>query len=111
MVAAQLLLACTLGVATRAAAQDAGAPPPGWPSAYNVVWTDRADWSAHGALGSMPLGSGATGLNLWPDDAGLRLLFSATDSYDEHNLLMKLGVVNIELSPNPFAPLPPAPAP
>jgi hypothetical protein len=111
MVTAQLLLACTLGLAARAAAQDAGAPPPGWPSAYNVVWTDRADWSAHGALGSMPLGSGATGLNLWPDDAGLRLLFSATDSYDEHNLLMKLGMVNIELSPNPFAPLPPAPAP
>jgi alpha-L-fucosidase 2 len=104
--AAGLALLC----ASTSTASD-GEPPAGWPSAYNVKWTERAEWSAAGALGSMPLGSGRTGLNLWADDAGLRLLFSATDSYDEHNLLMKLGQVNIELQPNPFAPLPPTPPP
>ena len=98
-------------MAFAAAESAAAAAPAGWPSDYNVRWTERAEWSKAGALGSMPLGSGRTGLNLWPDDGGLRLLFSATDSYDEHYLLMKLGQVNIELDPNPFAPLPPAPTP
>ena len=30
-------------------------------SATAVTWTTRGAWSAHGALGSMPLGTGRTG--------------------------------------------------
>eukprot|EP01047_Picozoa_sp_COSAG01_P019997 COSAG01_NODE_1129_length_11575_cov_19.751917_7_plen_1038_part_00 len=88
-----------------------GQPPKSWPSHYDVIWTERGDWSSAHALGSMPLGSGITGCNVWVDDTGIRLLFGSTDSYDEHNLLMKLGQVGIELKPNPFSTLPPPPPP
>ena len=32
-------------------------PPPSWPGNYDVVWTERGDWSSAHALGSMPLES------------------------------------------------------
>ena len=77
-----------------------------------MTWTTRGAWSAHGALGSMPIGTGRTGANVWVDDEGLRVLISATDSYSELSQLMKIGMVHVQLDPNPFAPLPaPPPGP
>ena len=68
-------------------------------------WTERGEWAQHGALGSVPVGSGRTGANVWADDSGVQILLSATEAYDEHSQLMKLGQVSLELDPNPFAPL------
>jgi hypothetical protein len=81
-------------------------------SATAVTWTTRGAWSAHAALGSMPIGTGRTGANVWVDDDGLRVLISATDSYSEYSQLMKIGMVQVLLDPNPFAQLPrPPPTP
>ena len=70
-------------------------------SATAVTWTTRGAWSAHAALGSMPIGTGRTGANVWVDDDGLRVLISATDSYSEYSQLMKIGMVHVLLDPNP----------
>ena len=80
-------------------------PPNGYPSDYNVRWSTRGEWK--GASGSMPLGTGKTGAAAWVEDDALRLLLSATDSYDEYNWLLKLGIITLALEPNPFAPLTP----
>ena len=104
------ILLCTS--AFSAASVSSGAErPAGWPSEYNVRWTERGEWAQHGALGSVPLGSGRTGANVWADDSGVQILLSATEAYDEHSQLMKLGQVSLELDPNPFAPLPEPPPP
>ena len=66
----------------------------------NVVWTTPSEGSA----GSMPLGNGDVGANLWVEAGGdLLLLLSKTDAWDAHGRLLKLGRVRIALTPNPFA--------
>jgi len=83
----------------------AGAWP--WPAAgatdpldaYNVVW----DSPSRDASGSMPLGNGEVGANLWVEPNGDLLFYvSRTDAWDEHARLVKLGRVRVRLSPNPF---------
>ncbi|MGB2820303.1 MAG: DUF5703 domain-containing protein [Phycisphaerae bacterium] len=66
----------------------------------NVVWTapSKDSW------GSMPLGNGDVGVNLWVEAGGdLLMLISKTDAWDAHCRLLKLGRVRVKLSPNPFA--------
>ncbi len=66
----------------------------------NVVWTTP---SAN-AAGSMPIGNGEVGLNVWVEENGDLLFYIArTDSWSECNRLLKLGRVRVSLSPNPFA--------
>ena len=111
---ASALVVCALASGARSHATMADGQPQTWPTNYDVVWAERREWSGAGALGSMPIGSGMTGANVWADDTALRLLLAHTDSYDEYYLLMKLGQIAIELDPNPFAPLaqpPPSPSP
>ncbi|MEE9603076.1 MAG: DUF5703 domain-containing protein, partial [Thermoguttaceae bacterium] len=64
---------------------------------YNVVWkTPSKDHN-----GSMPIGNGETGLNLWIESGGdLVFLVSRTDSWDGNERLCKLGRVRIKFTPS-----------
>ena len=67
--------------------------------AYNVVWTSPGQDSS----GSMPLGNGEVGVNVWVEPDGDLLFFiGRTDAWDEHARLVKLGRVRVQFSPNPF---------
>ena len=65
----------------------------------NVVW----ETPGHDSSGSMPLGNGDIGLNVWVErDGDLRFYISKTDAWSENGRLLKLGRVGVKLSPNPF---------
>ena len=65
-------------------------------SNYNVVWESPS--KDHN--GSMPIGNGETGLNLWVESNGdLVFLISRTDSWDENERPCKLGRVRIKFTP------------
>lgn len=66
---------------------------------YNVVWSSPSRDSS----GSMPLGNGDIGLNLWVEEGGDLLLYlSKTDAWSEDTRLLKLGRIRVTLTPNPF---------
>lgn len=69
------------------------------PETYNIVWaTPSADSS-----GSMPLGNGDIGINVWMEPNGdLCFYLSKTDAWDDNCRLLKLGRVRVSLTPNPF---------
>ncbi|MBI5092072.1 MAG: hypothetical protein HZB26_06455 [Candidatus Hydrogenedentes bacterium] len=68
--------------------------------ACNVVW----DAPSHDSSGSMPLGNGDIGLNVWVEEGGDLLSYiSKTDAWDENARLVKLGRIRVKLTPNPFA--------
>jgi len=71
-----------------------------WPVAsQDVVW----DSPSTDATGSMPLGNGDIGLNVWVEPSGdLVLLISKTDSFDEFNRLLKIGRIRVRSSPAIF---------
>ena len=79
---------------------------------YNVSWNTPGPGSA----ASMPLGNGDIGLNVWVDPGGDLLFYiSKTDAWggekdsladswmQQGGVLMKLGLIRVSLSPNPFA--------
>lgn len=67
---------------------------------YNVVW----DSPSQDYNGSMPIGNGDIGMNVWVEPSGdLLLLISKTDAWSENGRLLKLGRGRVKLSPNPFA--------
>ena len=64
---------------------------------YNVVWSTPSS----NQNGSMPIGNGETGLNLWVEPNGdLVFLVSRTDSWDGNERLCKLGRVRIKFMPS-----------
>jgi len=66
-------------------------------SEYNVVWETPSKDSS----GSMPIGNGDIGLNVWVNPAGeLVFYISKTDSWSENARLLKLGLVRVKLTPN-----------
>ncbi len=66
---------------------------------YNVVWETPSVNSS----GSMPIGNGDIGLNVWVEENGDLLLYiGKTDAWSENVRLLKLGRVRVKLSPNPF---------
>jgi hypothetical protein len=86
-----LLLPCVAPLA--AAADDHAAP-------YDVVWTSPSI----DAAGSMPLGNGEVGINLWANDDGtVNFYLSRSDSFSEIGRLLKVGQLRVTISPNPFA--------
>ncbi|GLB49623.1 hypothetical protein Y10_19910 [Neptunitalea sp. Y10] len=50
----------------------------------------------------MPLGGGDIGMNVWVEKGAVYFYISRTGTFDEHNTLLKLGRIKLELSPNPF---------
>ena len=72
-------------------------------SSYDVVWNEPGKGSAD----SMPLGNGDIGLNVWTEPNGDLLFYiGKTDAWSEHPRaetgLMKVGLVRVSLSPNPY---------
>lgn len=66
---------------------------------YNVIWKTPGKDSS----GSMPIGNGDIGLNVWVEEGGDLLFYiSKTDAWSENARLLKLGRVRVKLSPNPF---------
>ena len=60
-------------------------------SHYNVVW----DTPGQNAAGSMPIGNGEMGLNLWVEEDGALLFYvSRTDAWSEICRLLKLGRIS-----------------
>jgi hypothetical protein len=103
-----LVCLLTLGAGLRTAfargpgddAQGAAAAGSGALDACNVVWTSRSG----DASGSMPIGNGTLGANVWVDEAGdLVFYLSRIDSWSETDRLLKLGRVRVHLEPSPFA--------
>jgi hypothetical protein len=70
-------------------------PNPGDPG--SLVWDSRsAD-----ARGSMPIGNGDIGLNVWVEPSGELLLFiGKTDAWDENMRLLKVGKVRLRITPH-----------
>src|SRR5438045_5834506 len=67
---------------------------------YAVGW----DSPSRDASGSMPLGNGDIGVNVWVEAGGdLLLLIGKTDAWDENSTNLKLGRIRLRFSPNPFA--------
>ncbi|MFW6133112.1 MAG: DUF5703 domain-containing protein, partial [Planctomycetota bacterium] len=62
----------------------------------DVVWDSPSDDS----LGSMPLGNGDLGANVWVTrDGRVHLYLGKTDAWDEYSRLVKLGELTIEADP------------
>lgn len=89
--------ACSAPVLRRPIVPQATAPPA--LDACDLVWTTPS----RDASGSMPIGNGEVGLNVWVEDGGdLVFLISRTDAWSESCRLLKLGRVRIAFDPNPF---------
>ncbi len=66
---------------------------------YNVVW----ETPSRDSSGSMPIGNGNIGLNVWVEEGGDLLFYiSKTDAWSENARLLKLGMMRVKLLPNPF---------
>ncbi len=66
----------------------------------NVTW----DSPSTNSFGSMPLGNGDIGLNVWSEEGGDLLFYiSKADAFDGDHVLRKLGRVRVAIKPNPFA--------
>lgn len=65
----------------------------------NIVW-DSPSKDMHG---SMPLGNGDIGTNVWMEENGdLVFYISKNDSWGDNGRLLKVGRVRVSLSPNPL---------
>ncbi len=64
-----------------------------------VIWSSPSEGSA----GSMPIGNGEIGLNVWAEANGMvRFYVAKSDAWDGAGRLLRLGGVDITFSPNPF---------
>ena len=67
-----------------------------WLDKYNVVW----DTPSKDHNGSMPIGNGEIGLNLWVEPGGEVVFYIArTDAWSGNGRLLKLGRVRVRLDP------------
>ena len=65
---------------------------------YNIIW----DSPSKGMDGSMPIGNGDIGSNVWMEENGdLVFYISRTDSWGDNGRLLKVGRVRISLKPAP----------
>ena len=66
------------------------------PYKFNVVWNSPSDDS----FGSMPLGNGDVGLNVWVEKNGdLVFYISKVNAFDAGHLLPKLGRIRVKMQP------------
>jgi hypothetical protein len=84
--------------ASKAEESKAGVARGGEPLDHDdVVWST----SSSNAAGSMPIGNGDLGLNVWVENNGDLLFYlGKTDAWDENCRLLKLGRVRVKLGPN-----------
>ncbi|MCB9219222.1 MAG: hypothetical protein H6610_07170 [Ignavibacteriales bacterium] len=69
---------------------------------YNVTW----DSPSNDFNGSMPIGNGDIGLNVWTENNGDLLFYiGKTDSWGDNGRLLKIGKVRIKISPSSQIPL------
>ncbi|MBI1372419.1 MAG: hypothetical protein GC159_06620 [Phycisphaera sp.] len=79
-----------------AAAHAAIADTPADIDRYNLVWSTPSD----DARGSMPIGNGDIGANVWVEPGGDLVFFlSKTDAWSENHRLLKLGKIRVTLDP------------
>ena len=70
---------------------------------YNVIW----DTASKDYNGSMPLGNGDIGLNVWLEESGdLCFYISKTDSWGDNARLLKIGKVRFTFEPGFYIPMP-----
>ena len=63
---------------------------------YNVIW----DSPGMNSSGSMPIGNGDIGMNIWVEENGdLVFYISKTDAWDENGRLCKIGRVRVKFDP------------
>ncbi len=66
---------------------------------YNVIWATPG----LNSQGSIPLGNGDIGINVWVERNGDLLFYlSKTDAWSENGQLLKLGKIRITLTPKPL---------
>jgi len=66
---------------------------------YNISW----DTPGINSQGSMPIGNGDIGANVWVEENGdLVFYLSKTDAWSENGRLLKLGKIRVAITPNPF---------
>ncbi len=66
---------------------------------FTVLW----ETPSRDAAGSLPMGNGEVGINLWVDEGGsLFFYISRSDSLSEVSRLVKVGGVQIQFTPNPL---------
>ncbi|MHC4982140.1 MAG: DUF5703 domain-containing protein [Planctomycetota bacterium] len=92
------LALCLLNPACDGAARLSGDYAAGALEEYNGAWESQSSSST----GSMPLGGGSIGLNVWVEDGELLFYISSPDAIDENSALLKLGRVRLRFFPNPF---------
>lgn len=65
---------------------------------YHVVW----DSPSKDASGSMPVGGGDIGCNVWVESGEVMLYMQRSGCFSENGEYLKLGRVRLSFSPNPF---------
>jgi Domain of unknown function (DUF5703)/Concanavalin A-like lectin/glucanases superfamily len=103
MAIATLILAATLALAAESSGEAdptrSDEPHPDPLSASDVVWTSPS----RDENGSMPIGNGDLGANVWWNEQGeLWMFLSKTDAWDDNARLLKLGRIAIRLHPAPL---------
>ncbi|MEI6674603.1 MAG: DUF5703 domain-containing protein [Verrucomicrobiota bacterium] len=81
------------------------APDQAWLDSYNIVWSSQS----MDARGSMPIGAGNIGLNVWVEKDELLIYFGSPDSWSYRGkgfntqMLTKPGRLRLKFSPVPWA--------
>lgn len=72
-----------------------------FPAKFNVEW-DQLDQT--GIEASMPLGNGLLAGSFWsnPEEGQISFYLASSSAWDENANLLKLTLINVTLSPNPF---------
>ncbi len=65
---------------------------------YNIRWNTQSANSSE----SMPCGGGDIGLNVWVENDELLFYIARSGTFDENNLMPKLGRIRLQFRPNPF---------
>jgi hypothetical protein len=65
---------------------------------YNIVWKSES----LDATGSMPVGGGKLGLNVWVEKGDLLFYIGSPEAFDEKGNVIKLGRIRIKTNPNIF---------
>lgn len=76
-----------------------GADKQSWLDGEDVIW----DSPSVDVRGSMPLGNGEVTVSTWVETNGdLQFYIGRSDAYSEISRLLKVGLIRVSLSPNPF---------